>query len=230
MGGGPESSAEINRLSSFAESIRWKLRFLQHHCGFIGNVVWGDVSRLRTPGFVDPVRVACGERDDGDCVVLELRTQDSGRMALLSSFDGIVGACVNSVDTLARMLNLAYRIGLNERNANLPMVARRVECNCPVGLVLRRNPGIDWMSPVRELRGECQHGEISAVIREPDRAFGVPADDLLVADRFAIDNGKGMTVGTYSQVLRDRTLLLLRAVAQAVAADPAGSVVVARTK
>jgi hypothetical protein len=217
--------SEIQGLKSYAESIRWKLRFLHHYCGFLNGVQWADVCRLGTPGFGDPVRVACGESSEGGPVVLEVRTQDSGRMMVLTAFDGIVAACVNSADTLGRMLNLAYRLGLEERNANLPMVAQKVQDNCTVDLILKKNPGIDWMSPVRLLRGECQHGNIAAVIREPDRAFGVPTDDLLVADTFAIDGQKGMAVGAYSMVLRDRTLLLLRAVAHAVTADPIGAIV-----
>jgi hypothetical protein len=224
-GTGPNSNREADRLSSFAESIRWKLRFLQHHCGFISNVRWTDVCRLGTPGFADPVRVVCGEDTDDGCVVLEFRTLDSGRMAVLSCFDGIVGACVNSVDTLARILNLAYGLGLEERRANLPMVAQKVDEGCAVGSVLTSDPGVDWMAPVRLLRGECQHANIAVVIREPDSGFGVPARDLFVADEFAIDDRTGMTVATYSQVLRDRALFLLTAIARAIAADPDSSVV-----
>ncbi len=199
------------------DSILWKLRFIDFHSNFLTRMQWGELHALGLPGHTDPVRIDCGEQEN---IIVQLGSSQIGRMAVLLCFDGFVAACVNAVDTLAQTVNALYGLGIGERSANAPVVRRKVAPQSPLGLVLHNIPGIDWMAPLRRIRGECQHYNIAGVIEDPTRAFGATPGALQVKAEFALDGIEDKSVTVYAEVAREKTLELLRAAAVAIADNP----------
>lgn len=138
----------------------------------------------------------------------------------LVAVDGVVTSCVNAADTLGRLLNLVFRLGINQRKANLPLVSEKIGEASPLGRVLKQQPGHAWMIPLRSLRGECQHGDISAVLQVPDHDLGgVPSEPHVAAD-YCINGTATTPLLAYALQARDLTLELIRNSALVLAASP----------
>lgn len=211
---GPVSPKSIR---PYTASIRLKLQLLDHHSRFLTNMEWEQLHMVGDPGAPDKVQIACGNNND---IVIELTTAHAGRMMILDAFDGVVAACVNAADTLARLLNLAYNLRVRHDHANLPRIYQAVSIGSRLKAVLDRAPGTKWMEPVRRLRGECQHCDLASVIEEPGRGFGVPPTELLVKQEYSLEGVPNSNVALYAETVRNRTNELLRNVAEIIASQP----------
>ncbi len=213
---GPDSSCLVD-VQKYVKSIDWKTRFLHHHCDLLSDVRWDDLSGLSNPkeeDAKDAVEIRFGNRREGH--LIRVRTGETGRLLMLIAFDGVVAACVNAADTFGHLLNLVYKLGFEEFEANLPKVAKEIPLGSPLGVVLHEEPGIDAVSILRKLRGECQHADISEVMLE---GYGGGIEPM-VNRKWCPGATDNIRVSDYTASAKARTLQLLSNAAAAVADAP----------
>lgn len=211
-------SKSFDEIHKYIQSIEWKLRFLDHYCRLLSGVNWADLGRLGGPDMPPSLSINC---DDSDDLIIKVASQETGRLLILSAFDGAVAASVNASDTLGRLLNLCYDLGLPDMKANLPIVSKRIQEGSPVGIVLNEEPGIRWMEPLRKLRGECQHRDISAVVMQ---AYGGLRQEPVVVRDWCPGSDAEIPVSKYTSSARLKTMELLSNAARAVSAGAAEAI------
>ncbi len=204
----------------YIDSVEWKLKLLVHHCRFLGNV---EFSELHSIGNLDEedegLKITCGHSEG---VIIEIRNLDAGKLVVFNALDGMVAASVNIVDTLGRMLNEVYELGIQEREANLPVVYDKLPTGAPLKLVLGDPAGVEWMKPLRRMRGECQHSVIASVVELPNVAYGGVPDMLFVRSDFQLDGMTDMDLASFADTVCVRTMELLKNLAAAIQVDPKG--------
>lgn len=222
------SSSEIRQARRYCTSIDWKLRFLEHHFRLVGSIDWSRLAEVdRQIPTSDGQRTEVHEIRCGDTgeIGVQLHRQHEGVFMSLVAVDGVVASCVNAADTLGRLLNLVFRLGVDQRRANLPLVSEEIQEASPLGRVLKQQPGHAWMVPIRSLRGECQHGDISAVLQVPDHDLGgVPSEPHVVAD-YCLNGTAATPLLAYAVQARELTLELIRNSALVLAASPSAALV-----
>ena len=206
------------KVGPWVESIRWKMKFLDHYSTLLCNVRWESIGNLSL--------TACKHEDMvdlhvNDGLLLRLGSSRSAEMVVLASFDAAVAACVNSCDTLGRLINLVYGLGIHGFLESLPNVAKKVDPNCPLGVVMHAESGLDSIKFLRGLRGECQHAYLSEVLFQ---GYGSSALEPVVAGQYCPDTAKELRVSEYLVMAKDRTLKVLTACARAIAPDPENAV------
>jgi hypothetical protein len=216
---------DLDALRGYADSMLRKMRLLEHHASMFASIDWDTLSRLANGVNTDPTS---GRRyplplveapRQGFSVYTD--SFDAADLTIHAAFDGVVAACINSCDTLGRLVNLAYQLGMPVRRASLPAVATHLSPTCPLGVILKTSPGIGWMEPLRELRGECQHGILTEVM-----SHGVgAATEYVVAGRWHFPGLTSPKASAYVQESTGRTLELLACASTAIAADPAKATV-----
>jgi hypothetical protein len=80
------------------------------------------------------------------------------------AFDGLIAALANMTDTLGRLVNLGYGLGIKPRQANIFRVRDSCTPTSAPGLILRDARYIEWLEKVRELRGRCQHADVEDIL------------------------------------------------------------------
>jgi len=213
-------SADVDGLDIYADSMVRKLELMEHHVATLTRVDWDIVGALVGELNIEPAsgkRTALSLLHPTECGYAVL--VDSRRVAELvvhAAFDGVVAASVNACDTLGRLINLTYSLGVREENANLPMVATKLDLKSPLGRVLRSEPGIEWMGPLRRLRGECQHGMLTEVLYQ-----GIGSTvEYTVASAWHFDGVTNARVSVYALATQEKTTALLERAAAAILADP----------
>jgi hypothetical protein len=222
----------MNQVSRYGWSIDWKIKFLEHNVRLITGIPWGQLGdlevRLAPYGAADthPVVIPCG---DSGGLHVHVSSQDAAKLVALAAFDNSISACVNSADTLGRLINVAYELNLKEREANLWQVAKATASNCPLGVVLHQRPGSAWMVKLRNLRGECQHGDISAVLVIQNQTFGGPPQPPYVDIDYCEGSASALLVADFVTAARNRTFELLRNAAEVIAGSPEAAFTAAST-
>jgi hypothetical protein len=87
------------------------------------------------------------------------------------AFDGLTAALVNMTDTLGRLVNLTYSLGIHPRQASLLAVRDRCNPASSLGVVLYDAQHTDWLRKVRELRGRCQHADVEEILTTREGAL-----------------------------------------------------------
>lgn len=203
----------VREVRSYVQSIRWKIRFLDHHSALLCAVQWDKVGRLGSvciPEDMVDLRVKDG-------LLMRLGTSETVTMIIWTSFDGAVAACVNACDTLGRLINRVYGLGIDEHRANLPGVANKLNAKCPLGVPMYQEPGLQWMKPLRSLRGRCQHADLSEVLLQ---GYGSSALEPLVHRDYCLDGTEGIPVSDYASMVKARTLELLTVCANTITSGP----------
>jgi hypothetical protein len=76
----------------------------------------------------------------------------------------LIAAVVNMTDTLGRLVNLAYSLGIDPRRASLLAVRDRCNATSSLGVILNDTQYTDRLRKVRDLRGRCQHADIEVIL------------------------------------------------------------------
>jgi hypothetical protein len=217
---GLEKSNPIEIISAYSESIRWKLKFLEHHYQFLTNIQWKKLYGKVTSGNRSEFCVSCGNCKD---VIITVSSLDGAKMMVFNSVDGLVAACVNAADTLSKMLNILYRLRIEDLRVNCPLLLQTITPDSPLAVVFGNYPGIKWMSPLRKLRGECQHCNLASVIEEPHGSFGIPPSDLLIKEEYVLDEMLSRTIRALASTIKSKTLDLFQNAAQVIAKHPSNA-------
>jgi len=188
---------------------------MDHHCQLLQNTDWGKFGSVSDKR---PLRVHSGERRE---FLLTLSSNEASDLMVLMTVDSAAAACVNVLDNMARLLNEGYGLDvvsgpgetLSLRPTDMIRFVDKVTDenggDTPLGRVLLSSPGTDWMGFLRKLRGECQHGKITAVVMHPERGFGMPLSEPVVAEEFCPDFVKDLRVSRFFISIHTQALELL---------------------
>jgi hypothetical protein len=162
-GGGPVPAALAADVGALIRAIGRKAKFAEMHLAVLSGIDWDKCDDLgrRPIGATEPLRLEVTLSAEA-YLILEHPTAVVDHAYL--AFDGLTAALVNMTDTLGRVVNLAYDLGLPPRQASL--IAIRGQCNpaSSLGVVLHSSQYTDWLLKVRELRGRCQHADVDEIL------------------------------------------------------------------
>lgn len=193
----PTRGISPQEVDAFINSILRKISFACMHQTLIAGINWDQVPQLG--------------RRSSQCAVLEvplmeatLRIEHSESLTdyVYLSLDGLVAALANMSDTLARLINQVYALGVPDRQASILAVRDRCTRTSPLGMVLYSPIHMDWLVKIRDLRGRCQHADLEEILLVASGSYGnrhaepsVPRDyswrsaptDLLITN-FALES------------------------------------------
>ena len=151
--------ADVNAL---IRAIERKVAFARMHMALLEGVQWERVDGIgrRAAGAVEP-----------DCLLVRLSEaslmiEHPGAVIdyVYLAFDGLTAALVNMTDTLARLVNLAYSMGIDPKRASLLAIRAQCTSTSSLGAILNDPQCTDWLKKVRDMRGRCQHADVEDVL------------------------------------------------------------------
>ena len=161
-GGGPVPAAAVAEVTALIRAISRKARFSEMHMALITGIDWeriDDIGR-RSRGAAVPTHLKVPLSDAS--LVIEHPGAVIDHVYL--AFDGLTAALVNMTDTLGRLINVAYSLGLDPRRASLLSVRDACTPTSSLGVILHDVQHTDWLRKVRELRGRCQHADVEEIL------------------------------------------------------------------
>ena len=166
---GLPASGVSGDVEALIRGIARKERFAQMHVALLEGINWQQIDDIgrRSGTGPNPVRLRIALSD------ASLTIEHTGALIdhVYLAFDGLTAALVNMTDTLGRLVNRAYDLGIDPRRASLLAIGDQCLPTSSLGLVLNDVQYTDWLRKVRELRGRCQHADIEDVLRSRTQAL-----------------------------------------------------------
>ncbi len=206
----------VHDVERLVKGLHRKARFAEYHLEVLGGIDWGQCMDLGRPS-ADGSEQRLSIPLSGCCLTFSHPGAVMDQVYL--SFDGLVAACVNVTDTLGRLLNLVYGLGMNQEAANLREVRDKVEGHCPVGLVLRDPLAFEWWDALRKIRGECQHAGVEHVLVPGSAATAAQLVEPVVRPEFQLPKMTDLRVSVYAQTTGERISNLAAGVVDQVIRD-----------
>ena len=168
-GGGPVPPAAVGDVGALIRAIGRKAKFADMNMALLSGIDWDRYDDLgrRLAGNADPVRLRVPLSEAS--LIIEHPGAAIDHVYL--AFDGLIAALVNMTDTLGRLVNTAYSLGIDPRQASLLAVRDRCNAASSLGVVLHDVRHTDWLQKVRDLRGRCQHADIEEILTLRPGAF-----------------------------------------------------------
>jgi hypothetical protein len=158
----PIAPAVAGDVYALIRGIKRKAGFAQMHMAFLAGIRWEEIDQVgrRPPGGNDRacLRIPLSEAT----IVIEHPTAVIDHIYM--AFDGLTAALVNMTDTLGRLVNTAYSLGIDHRRASLLAVKAECTTTSSLGIVLNDGDYTDWLRKVRDLRGRCQHADVEDIL------------------------------------------------------------------
>lgn len=200
--GGALSTAEVEDVARYVDAMRRKALFVAHHLEVLHAIQWPDVMQLGRRTIDGHERRLTIALDGCDLV---FRHPAAVIDAAYMSFDGLITACVNLTDTLARAVNLVYGLGQPERQVHLHKIKECVSVACPLGLLLGAADAFDWWDVLRDLRGTCQHAGVEHVLKLADAPSAAALAGLTVPAQYALPwSASTLGVSAYGAAAAER--------------------------
>ena len=160
--GGPIPLTLAGDVDALIRAIGRKAGFAEMHMALLAGVQWERIDEIgrRRAGMADPARLNIPLSEASLIIEHPGAVVDHVYLA----FDGVIAALVNMTDTLGRLLNLAYGLGINQRRASLIAVRDRCSATSSLGVVLFDHQYTAWLLKVRDLRGRCQHADVEDIL------------------------------------------------------------------
>ena len=167
-GGGPVPMAASD-VDALIRAIARKAKFADMHLALLSGIDWERYDDLgRRPAWnTEPVKLKVLLSEASITIEHPGAAIDHVYLA----FDGLIAAVVNMTDTFGRLVNTAYRLGIEPRRASLFAVRDRCSASSSLGTVLQNVHHTEWLRKVRELRGRCQHADIEEILALRSGAF-----------------------------------------------------------
>ena len=161
--GGPVPAAVTAEVDALVRAINRKAKFVEMHMALLIGIDWAridDIGRRTTASAADRahLKVPLSEAS----LIIEHPGAVIDHVYL--AFDGLTSALVNMTDTLGRLVNLAYGLGISPRGASLLAVRDQCIATSSLGAVLHDVQHTDWLYKVRDLRGRCQHADVEEIL------------------------------------------------------------------
>lgn len=166
---GPLPPATVNELSAFICGIERKIRFVQLHLAVLAGVRWDRVESIGR-------RVSGGTQSNHLTIPLAeasltIEHADAVIDHVYVSFDGLTAAVVNMTDTMGRLINLRYAVGVDPKKASLLSLKNYCSPTSPLAGVVNDARHNDWLKKVRDLRGRCQHADVEHVVVATESSY-----------------------------------------------------------
>ena len=166
---GPPASGVTGDVEALIRAIGRKERFVHMDIALLAGIDWqqiDDIGRHSGTG-PSPVRLRIPLAEAA------LTIEHTGAVIdhVYLAFDGLTAALVNMTDTLGRLVNRAYDLGIDPRRSSLLAIGDQCLPTSSLGLVLNDVQYTDWLRKVRELRGRCQHADIEEVLTSRTQAL-----------------------------------------------------------
>lgn len=160
--GAPASPAVAAEVTAFLRGIERKARFVEMHLAVLNGVQWETVESVgrRSGGTSQRNHLAISLPD----ARLTIQHADAVIDHVYTAFDGLTAAVVNMTDTMGRLINCRYAIGLDPKAASLLSLKNHSVPTSPIGTVVNDPRHNEWLKRVRDLRGRCQHADVENVV------------------------------------------------------------------
>ena len=160
-GGGLVPMTAVGDVGALIRAIARKAKFADMHMALLSGIDWeryDDLGR-RPAGNAEPDRLKVPLSEASIMIEHPGAVIDHVYLA----FDGLIAALVNMTDTFGRLVNAAYLLGIDPRQASLFAVRDRCSASSSLGKVLQDAGYTEWLRKVRQLRGRCQHADIEGL-------------------------------------------------------------------
>lgn len=177
-GGAPNGVASGAAIDGLVRSIRRKARVAKMHGDLLDGIVWEQVDAIgRRGSLTSALEVLSIQLNEATLTI-----EHPGAVIdhVYIAFDGLTAALVNMTDTIARALNLAYSLGIDERRTSLFAVRDKCAVTSALGVALYDSQNTEWLKKVRELRGTCQHADVESVLTAEAAPYSKRAQPLVV--------------------------------------------------
>lgn len=167
--GSPLAPATVNELAGLICGIKRKIRFVEIHLSVLAGVHWDRVEGIgrRGPVGVQPNHLTIQLAEAS----LTIEHADAVIDHVYVSFDGLTAALVNMTDTMGRLINLRYALGVDPTRASLLSLKNHCSPTSPLAGVVNDPRHNDWLKKVRDLRGRCQHADVEHVIIAAESSY-----------------------------------------------------------
>lgn len=221
----PGGQFALDDVRNLIYSIQRKCRFATHHLDVLSNIEWLRMSQIgavnRATNQTETMTITVNE-----FISIETKDREATLNLAMIAFDGVVASCVNIADTVGRLVNMAYHLGIEPRYATMPNVLSEIDPQCNLATALNGYADYDQLLEMRSLRGECQHADIVNVLRTPERPLDGPDVEPCVLPRFAHSGSQqDRTVSRYSAFAVSNAERFLVTVSQVITTDPISSVI-----
>lgn len=198
----------------FVASLVRKCRCVLTHRDVINSVNWNKLGEIGRQASID------GRRETLEITLPDARLTichpEVVKDHVYMAFDGLVSGLVNATDTLARIVNTCFDLGLDPLRTNLLQIGREVS-HSPIGAILSDSARTSWLSAVRKLRGRCQHADLEDVLENSCLAYGRSAEPRVHADYTWSDPPLDTPVSTYvSRAVEHAQILICDCIAAIV--------------
>jgi hypothetical protein len=216
----PDLSREV---VAFIQGIERKMRFVELHMAVLDGIEWDRVESIG--------RQASGTNQRNH---LTIRLADAALMIehteavidhVYAAFDGLMAAVVNMTDTMGRLINSRYAIGIHPRRASLLSLKNYCSAASPLFAVVNDPVHNDWLGKIRDLRGRCQHADVEHVLVTAEGPYSRRGQPLIPDSYCWRSPPIAMPIVDYSQQAAQAAEDTLLAVISAVIAAPSNPLV-----
>jgi hypothetical protein len=215
---GPIPPALTADVDALIRAIGRKAGFAEMHMALLSGVQWERVDEIgrRPAGMADPARLSIPLSEASLIIEHPGAVVDHVYLA----FDGLIAALVNMTDTLGRLLNLAYTLGLDPRRASLRAVRDQCTATSSLGVVLHDQQYTGWLIKVRDLRGRCQHADVEDTLVNSAAPLGRRQQPVVDQAYCWKSPAQPTPLAVYAQEALNATVACVDASIRAVLANP----------
>lgn len=179
-GGTPPTPLIAAEVTAFIRGIARKRRFVEMHLAVLNGVHWDSVESIgrRPSGAAQPSHLAITLPE----ARLTIEHADAVIDHVYAAFDGLTAAVVNMTDTMGRLINSRYSLGIDPKRASLLSLKNYSLPTSPIGIVVNDPRHDDWLKHVRDLRGRCQHADVENVVMAAEGPYACRGQPIIPAN------------------------------------------------
>jgi hypothetical protein len=153
----------VDVVEAFIGSIERKARFVSMHKRFLEQIDWDRIEIVgRTlDGNAAPESLKLSLHD----ALMEIHHPAAVMDHIYLAFDGLTSGVANLSDTLGRLVNSVYGLGIDRTRSSILAVRDKCANTSSLGGVLYDSRNTNWLTHIRDLRGRCQHADIEQVLQ-----------------------------------------------------------------
>ena len=219
VAGTPLSPGIVTDVASFIRGIERKIRFVELHLAVLNGVQWDRVESIgrRHPGGTQPNHLTISLAEAS----LTIEHADAVVDHVYVAFDGLTAAVINMTDTIGRLINSRYAVGIDPpTRASLLSLKNRCSATSPIAAVVNDPRHNDWLKKVRDLRGRCQHADVEHVIVAAEGPYARRGQPVIPPDYYWQTPPRALPIVNYAQEAVQAAEDTLLAVIAAVVSAP----------
>lgn len=205
-------------IQAFLRGIQRKIRFVELHSAVLTGIDWERVESIgrRQAGASNRNSLSIALADAS----LTIEHSDAVVDHVYAAFDGLTAALVNMTDTMGRLINTRYALGIDPMRASLLALKNHCAATSPIYGVVNDARHYEWLRRVRDLRGRCQHADVEHVLVTPEGTYARRGQPIIPSAYCWHAIPRAMPIVDYSQDALNSAEQTLLAVISAVIAAP----------